>query len=93
MRILFKRFEEKLAVTPGAFTCIRTYVGSWEDENCYPLWQGAVYTSPNGGNQKFQGEGGPRGGNFHGDGVTFFDVFFLETLKQELLFLLMILHH
>ena len=27
---------------------------------------GAVYTSPHRGHQKFQGEGGPRGGNFHG---------------------------
>ena len=85
MCILFKRFEEKLAVTPGAFTCIHTYVGSWEDENCYPLWQGAVYTSPNGGHQKFQGEGVPRGGNFHGDGVTFLDVFYSRDFETRII--------
>ena len=44
------------------------------------------------GHQKFQWEGGPRGGNFQGGGVRFSRSIFPGTLKQELLFLLMILH-
>ena len=47
------------------YTCI----GSWENWNCYPPHQDAVYTSPHGGHQKFQWKGGPRGGNFQGSGV------------------------
>ena len=89
---LFKKFKEKLAVTPGAITCIPAYLGSWENGNCNPPYQDAVYTSPNGGHQKFQWEGGPRGCSFQGGGVRFSRSFFPGTLKQLLLFLLMILH-
>ena len=70
------------------YTCI----GSLENGSCYPPYQDVVYTSPHGGHQKFQREGGPKGGNFQGGGVRFSRFFFPGTLKQELLFLLMILH-
>ena len=46
---------------------------------------------PHGEHQKFQEDGGPRGGYFQGGGVIFSGLFFPGTLKQELLFLLMIL--
>ena len=75
---LFKKFKEKLAVTPGAitFTPASISIGSCENGNCYPPYQDAVYTSPHGGHQKFQWEGGSRGGNFQGDGVSFSRSFF-----------------
>ena len=71
---------------------MHTCIGSWENGNCYPPHQDAVYASPHGGHQKFQWEGGPRGGNFQGGGDRFSRTFFPGTLKLELLFLLMILH-
>ena len=40
---------------------------------------------PHRGHQKFQGEGGPRGGNFHGGGVTFFDVFFFRDFEARII--------
>ena len=54
------------------YTCI----GSWENGSRYPPYQDAVYTSPHRGHQKFQWEGGPRGGNFQGGGVRFSRSFF-----------------
>ena len=77
-------------MTPGAITCIPALLVSWENWNWhYPPHQDAVFTSPNGRHQKFQGEGGPRGGNFQGVGLDSQGLF-SRTLKQELS--LMILH-
>ena len=69
-----------------------TCMGSCENGSCYPPYQDAGYTSPHGGRHKFQWEGGPREGSFQGGGVRISRSFFPGTLKQELLFLLMILH-
>ena len=66
-------------MTPGAITCIPALLVSWENWNWhYPSHQDAVFTSPNGRHQKFQGEGGPRGGNFQGGGVRFSRSFFQD---------------
>ena len=59
------------------YTCI----GLWENGNSYPPYQDAVYTSPHGGHQKFQWEGGPRGGNFQGGGVWFSRSFFSREFE------------
>ena len=78
---LFKTFKEKLAVTPGAITCIPAlrFMRKWK---LLPsMYQDAVYTSPHGGHQKFQWEGGPRRGNFQEGGVRFSRYFFPGTLK------------
>ncbi|CAH3182541.1 unnamed protein product [Porites lobata] len=42
----------------------------------------AVYTSPHGGHQKFQWEGGPREGNFQGGWGQILKVFFPGTLNE-----------
>ena len=47
---------------------------------------------PTEGIRNSNGKGGPREDNFQGGGVRFSRSFFPGTLKQELLFLLMILH-
>ena len=54
-------------------------IGSWENGNRYPPRQDAVYTSPHGG------QGGPRGGNFQGGGVTFLDVFFSRDFETRII--------
>ena len=90
---LFKRFKEKLAVTPGAITCIPALVHEkMEIVTLRTRMFIVVYTSSHRRHQKFQWEGGPRGGSFQGGGVRFSRSFFPGTLKQKLLFLLMILH-
>ena len=32
-----------------------------------------------------KGKGGPRGGNFHGDGVTFLDVFYSRDFETRII--------
>ena len=69
------------------YTCITSFLRKLK--LTLPSTPDAVFTSPNGRDQKFQGEGGPRGGNFQGVGLDSQGLF-SRTLKQELL--LMILH-
>ena len=66
---------------------VHTCIGSWENGNCYPPQQDVVYTctSPHGWHQKFQGEGGPRGGNFQGAGATFLEVFFSGDFETRII--------
>ena len=87
---LFKRFKEKLAVTPGAITCIPALVHE-KMEIVTPIPGCCLYFLPQKASE-IPMAGGPRGGNFQGGGVRFSRSFFPGTLKQKLLFLLMILH-
>ena len=79
---LFKKFEEKLAVTVQEL--LHVYLHRlMRKQNLLLPRQDVVYTSPHGGHQKFQGEGSLREGNFQGGGVRFSRAFFPGTLKQE----------
>ena len=90
---LFKKFKEKRAVTPGLEELLHVYLHRFMRKwKLLPSTPGCGLYFPHGGYQKLQSEGGPRGGNFQGVGVKFSRSFFPGTLKQELLFLLMILH-
>ena len=73
---LFKKFKEKLAVTPGAITCILAYLGSWENGNCYPAYQGAVYTPPTEGVRNSNGKGVQEAAVSKGVGSDFQGFFF-----------------
>ena len=88
---LFKKFQEKLAVTVQEL--LHVYLHRlMRKRKLLPSTPRCGLYFPHGGHQKFQGEGGPRGGDFQGGGVRFSRAFFPGTLKLELLFLLMIFH-
>ena len=88
---LLKKFQEKLAVTVQEL--LHVYLHRlMRKRKLLPSTPRCGLYFPHGGHQKFQGEGGPRGGNFQGGGVRFSRAFFPGTLKLELLFLLMIFH-
>ena len=83
---LFKRFKEKLAVTPGAITCIPALVHEkMEIVTLHTRMFIVVYTSSHRRHQKFQWEGGPRGGNFQGDWVRFSRSFLSRDFETRII--------
>ena len=73
---LFKKFKEKLAVTPGAIlhAYLHRFMRKWKLLSSTPGC--GLLTSSHGGHQKCQWEGGPRGGNFQGGGTDSQGLFF-----------------
>ena len=88
---LFKKFKEKIMqwLQQLLHVYLHRFMRKWK---LLPSKPGCGLYFPPRRASEVPMERVPRGGNFQGGGVRFSRSFFLGTLKQELLFLLMILH-